>query len=233
MSIPDSGGQWGEADWLQRWTAGPTEHEGSGLPCGARAPDVTLTDETGRRRSLSEFWSTGPALVMFWRHFGCGCGVQRAQRLRQEWAAYRDCGLTPVIIAPGDPPRAHAYRVRYHLGCPVLTDPQYEAYRAYGIGHWPVERVLYDAPPEMWDHPRELGARFQDARRAGGRAPVDDPWRATAEFVVGGDGLVRLAYLYQYCEDFPDPRVLTTAARLSTSAQLPRAVGAVATAGGR
>ena len=45
--------------------------------------------------------------------------------------------------------------------------------------------------------------------------PVDDPWRAVAEYVVGTNGLVRLAYVYQYCEDFPDPRVLTTAARMS------------------
>jgi hypothetical protein len=26
--------------------------------------------------------------------------------------------------------------------------------------------------------------------------------------------MIRMAYSYQYCEDFPDPRVLTTAALL-------------------
>jgi len=55
---------------------------------------------------------------------------------------------------------------------------------------------------------------FQDARRAQGRPPVDDPWRAAAEFVISPGGLVRLCYFYQYCEDFPPPRELTTAARL-------------------
>jgi hypothetical protein len=34
------------------------------------------------------------------------------------------------------------------------------------------------------------------------------------EFVVDGDGIIRLAYRYQYCEDWPDPRVLTAAVRL-------------------
>jgi hypothetical protein len=48
-----------------------------------------------------------------------------------------------------------------------------------------------------------------------GRPPVDDPWRAAAEFVVGATGLIRLAYAYQHCEDYPEPRVLTTAGRLS------------------
>ena len=96
-----------------------------------------------------------------------------------------------------------------------MCDPNHLVYRTYGIGQWPVERVLFDARPEYWDHPRNLGASVQNDRRQTGRAPVDDPWRAVAEYVVGTNGLVRLAYTYQYCEDFPDPRVLTTAARMS------------------
>ena len=97
-----------------------------------------------------------------------------------------------------------------------MSDPDLEAHRAFGVGQWAVEQVLYDAPSEYWSHSRELGIEFQDGRRREGRAPVDDPWRATAEFVVGGGGIIRLAYAYQYCEDYPDPRVLTTAATLSS-----------------
>jgi hypothetical protein len=37
----------------------------------------------------------------------------------------------------------------------------------------------------------------------------------TGEFVVGSDGIIRVAYPYNYCEDFPDPRIFTTAARLA------------------
>ena len=203
-----------EVDWLERWTAGPSHPEGSGLPAGAVAPDLTLLDDTGAPRPLSEFWSTGPALVMFWRHFGCSCGIQRAQRLRSEWSAYAESGLTPVIIGQGDPVRAGSYREQYDVPAPILVDPDGAAYEAFGVGHWPVERVLYDAPADMWSHGHEVGARFQAGRREAGRAPVDDPWRATAEFVIDTRGKVRLGYLYQYCEDFPDPRVLTAAARL-------------------
>jgi hypothetical protein len=43
---------------------------------------------------------------------------------------------------------------------------------------------------------------------------VDSPWQMPGEFVVDGDGIIRLAYRYQYCEDWPDPRVLTAAVRL-------------------
>ena len=204
-----------ERTWLDTWTAGPTEPEGSGLPAGAEAPDVVLADHTGVLRHLSEFWADGPALVMFWRHFGCGCGVQRAARLREEIDAYRVVGLQPVVVAQGEPERAAAYHQEHGLPCPILCDPDLMAYRAYGVGQWPVERILYDAPSEFWGHQLDVGRAFQDARRATGRPPVDDPWRATAEFVIGRRGVIRLPYLYQYCEDFPTPRLLTTAARLS------------------
>ena len=135
-----------EAEWLERWTAGPVEPEGHGLAQGAAAPDLVLPDETGADRRLSEFWDGHPALVMFWRHFGCNCGAERARRLVEEYAAYREAGLVPVIIAQGEPARAAAYRELHRLPCPVLSDPEHAAYRAFGIGQWTPERVLYDAP---------------------------------------------------------------------------------------
>jgi peroxiredoxin len=180
----------------------------------AKAPDLALADHTGKERLLSEFWAGQSALLMFWRHFGCGCGVARAERLKTEYKDYLDAGLNPVIVAQGEPARAAAYRTEHGLACPVLCDPDHVAYRAYGIGQWAVERILSEAPPVFWSHPREVGVSFQNDRRAQGRPPVDDPWRGVAEFVIGPGGLVRLCYFYQYCEDFPPPGVLTTAARL-------------------
>ena len=204
-----------EALWLDRWSAGPTDTGLTPLGEGSAAPDLALPDHTGRTRRLSEFWSGAPALLMFWRHLGCSCGAARAALLQTEWSAYREADLNPVIVTMGDPGRADAYRVSHGLSAPVLCDPAALAYRAYGVGHWSVERVLYDAPPGFLAHTREVGRRFQDDRRRQGVAPVDDPWRSVAEFVISPLGRVRLAYGYQYCEDFPDPRVLTTAARLS------------------
>lgn len=203
-----------ESAWLDRWSAGPTDTGLTLIRDGARAPDLELADHTGRVRRLSEFWTGAPALLMFWRHFGCGCGRARAARLVAEWSDYRSAGLSPVIIGLGDPDRAAGYRVAHDLPAPILCDPDATAYRAFGIGHWSVERVLYDAPVGFLAHPRELGRRFQEDRRRLGSTPVDDPWRGVAEFVVTPSGRVQLAYGYQYCEDFPDPRVITTAARL-------------------
>jgi peroxiredoxin len=205
-----------EAEWLEKWTAGPTEGLGALLAPGRTAPDLVLPNHAGEPVRLSDLWSTGPALLMFWRHFGCTCGVERSQRLAAEYGDYVTAGLTPIIVSQGEPERAAAYRATHDIPTPILCDPDQSAYHAYGVGQWSVEQVLFDAPDEYWSHPRQIGVEFQDGRREQGRPPVDDPWLAAAEFVVGSDGIIRLSYAYQYCEDYPDPRVLTTAARLST-----------------
>ncbi|MCI0784357.1 MAG: AhpC/TSA family protein [Chloroflexi bacterium] len=205
-----------EAEWLKKWTAGPTEGVGTLIAPDTAAPNLSLPDDTGVTVRLSDYWSKGPALLMFWRHFGCTCGVERGERLKAELDSYGEANLTPVVIAQGEPERAAAYRTTHDLPCAILCDPDHTAYRAYGVGQWAVEQVLFDAPPEYWGHPHDLGADFQNGRREEGRPPVDDPWRAAAEFVVGADGIIRLSYAYQYCEDYPDPRVLTTAARLAS-----------------
>ena len=204
-----------ESAWLEGWTTGPIEGEGTPLRREARAPDLSLADHTGTRRQLSDFWADGPALIMFWRHFGCSCGVERGRRLVDEYPSYLAAGLTPVVVTQGEPERADVYRTEQGIPCVVLSDPAREAYRAYGLGQWSVERVLFDAPSEFWAHERGLGADFQSDRREQGRPPVDDPWRAVGEYIIGMDGRVRLAYTYQYCQDYPDPRVLTAAARLA------------------
>jgi peroxiredoxin len=204
-----------EEEWLDRWTTGPTEGESDALATGSPAPDLSLLDHTGRQRRLSDFWSGQPALLMFWRHFGCPCGFDRAERLHSEVEGYLAAGLQPVIIGQGEPERADAYRAEHEIPCTILCDPDHDAYRAYGIGHWNIERVLPDAAPEYWTHTQEVGKDFQTAFRAQGHALVDDPWRAVREVVVGANGRIRLAYTYQYCSDFPDPQLLTTAALLS------------------
>jgi peroxiredoxin len=204
-----------ESEWLVKWSDGPREEASRLLRPGAAAPDLALFDQEGSVRNLAEFWKDGPALIIFWRHFGCSCGTVRAERLIAEYSSYLNASLTPVIIAQGELERTARYRRDHAIPCPMLCDPDLDAYRSFGVGQWAVEQVLYDAGPEYWPHPRAIGVEFQDERRRQGRVPVDDPWRATAEFVVGANALIRLAYDYQFCEDFPDPRVLTTAARLS------------------
>ena len=203
-----------EKEWLETWVAGPGNKRSKLLDPGTSAPDLELLDHTGVSRRLSSFWSAGPALLMFWRHFRCGCGLDRSSRLNDEYEDYLAAGINPVIIGQGEPERAAEYREKYGITCPILCDPEFAAYSAYGLANFGVEQILYDAPEETWDHSMEIGLDFQEARRAINRPLVDNPWMSTGEFLVDPSGTIRVSYAYQYCEDFPDPRVFLVAAKI-------------------
>lgn len=98
---------------------------------------------------LSKHWATRPALVMLWRHLGCGCGLERIERLKTEYEAYRSSGLDCVVVAPGEIERVVAYKDRHELPTPILADPEYMTHKAFGLSYWSKEQVLYDAPDEF------------------------------------------------------------------------------------
>lgn len=202
-----------ERRWMDNWLAGPTI-EGRPLRRGDTAPDPKLLDTEGNSVSLSSTWVDAPALILLWRHLGCGCGIERASRLREEIASYLEAGLNVVIAAPGEPERVASYHHSYDVPAQMLADPDYTAHKSFGLGHWSEEQVLYDAPPEYCEHGEQIGIEFQAERRAEGRPLVDDPWMQSGEFLVDTDGVIRVAYAYNYCEDYPDPRIYLTAARL-------------------
>jgi len=206
-----------EQRWMQGWLAGPTI-EGTPLRRGDRAPDVELAALDGSVVRLASVWGDRPALVLLWRHLGCGCGLERAQRLTDEHQGYIDSGLGVVIVAPGEPERVARYQEQYEVPATMLADREYAAHKAFGLGHWSVEQALYDAPDEYCDLQENTGRQFQDDRRSQGRPLVDDPWMQSGEFVVSPDATIRVAYLYNYCADYPDPRIFTTAGRLLSTA---------------
>lgn len=207
-----------EEEFIELFVRGPADGRWEELPpqVGDPAPDLRLPDSTGAERALSELWSDGPALLVFWRHYGCGCGAERAERLRSELADYAAMGATVAVIGQGEPERSAAWAEKNGIDCPVLSDVDYRAYGAYGLKEAQISQVLFDAPEEFWNHPRELGEELAESRRKGGSPLVDNPWLLPGEFAVDREGVIRLAYRYQYCEDWPDPRVLTTALRLAT-----------------
>jgi peroxiredoxin len=180
---------------------------------GDPAPDLELLDQSGDLRRLSEFWQDRVALLIFWRHFGCGCGNIRAERLRREHDQYVAAGAEVVVIGQAEPERSAVYAERFGSVCPVLSDPDFAAYRAYGLLDGQLSQVMYDASEELRRGDHDAGARLAEERRAENRPLVDSPWQLPGEFVVDCAGTVRIAYRYQYCEDFPDRLVLATAIR--------------------
>ncbi len=204
-----------EQEWLDAWHRGPQRVRWDHVPLqvGDAAPDIRLPDHTGEMVSLSSLWAESPALVLFWRHFGCSCGYERAARLTAEYATYTDAGASVVIIGQGEPARSAEYRARTGIPCPVLSDPDRTAYQAYDLLEGTTAQILFDAPDDLLRCDAAAGESLAASRHGTERAAVDSPWQLPGEFVIGRGGIVQLAYRYQYCEDWPDPRVLTAAIR--------------------
>jgi peroxiredoxin len=201
------------ASWLAQWGKGPTRTRWEKVPLqiGDPAPDFELLDSSGKPRRLREAWSGKPALLLFWRHYGCSCGRERAARLRTEYEQYVEVGANVLVIGYGEPERAAAYAERNKIKCPVLCDPTFQVYRAYDLLEGKPSQIVFDATDAHLQCDAKAWKELVESRDGTERAILDNPWQLPGEFVVDKNGIVRLAYRYQYCEDWPNPLVLVAA----------------------
>jgi peroxiredoxin len=211
-----------EARWLASWLVGPTRLRYEELPvqAGDPAPDLELPDTTGETRRMSEFWAHGPALLIFMRHFGCSCLMERWEGLRRDIDDFAEAGARVVAVCQAEPGRAGPVAARRGYAFPLLCDPDLAAYRAYGLLEGQPSQILHAFP---WQPGDEETARtlFLEPRRGTERAVVDSPWQLPGEFVIGADGRIGLAHRYQYCEDFPPKTVLVGAITAAEAAAEP------------
>lgn len=194
-----------EQRWLRNWEKGPTRRKWTTLPVqtGDPAPDFELYDSSKRAHRLSDFWKSRPALMIFWRHFGCGCGVGRAERLREEYDRLVDAGANILVIGQGEPERAAWYSAKFSIPCPILVDPDEHVYRAYGL--------LETSPWLLLGKPLPGSEYFQNligVHREKGRPVADNPFLLPGEFIVDMQGCLVLTYRYQYCDNYPEVETL-------------------------
>ena len=194
-----------EQRWLRNWQKGPTRRKWTSVPlqAGDPAPDFELVDSSKRHHRLSDFWKDKPALMIFWRHFGCGCGVGRAERLHKEYDQLVSSGANIVVIGQGDPERAAWYKAKFSVPCPILLDPDEHLYKTYGL--------LETSPWLLLGKPKPGQEYFQNligVHREKGRPVADNPFLLPGEFVVDTNGKLILAYRYQYCDNYPEVETL-------------------------
>jgi peroxiredoxin len=202
-----------ESEWLDLWKQGPTRLRWTEVPLqvGDLAPDFELQDTSGKSVHLCDFWRNGPALIMFWRHYGCSCGVDRANSLKNEYDDYIKLGASVVVIGQGEPERSKEYSQRNGIPCSVLCDPTFSVYEAYDLLEGKPSQIVYDAPDEYLHIDYETGAELQKSRQGTDGGLVDSPWQLPGEFVIDQKGIIQLAHRYQHCEDWPTPSMLIPA----------------------
>jgi peroxiredoxin len=185
-------------------------------PLGARgpgvqdpAPDVSLLDMAAHEATLSDYWQSEPAVVVFLRYFGCPFCQSQVVRLRDERERFDRAGAGIVLIGQGSPSDAVAFTRRMNQPFECLVDPDRSAYRAYGLGRARPAQVV--GPRTALPFLRANLNRETLQRGLQGGKFMQMP----GTFVVDTEGLVRMAHRNRHVADTPpNQRILDVLAAL-------------------
>jgi peroxiredoxin len=158
------------------------------------APDVKLVDDTGRTRSISEFWAGKPLLLFFVRHLGCPLCRAQAAEIRKNVERFTEAGAEIAMITMGTGDDAAEFRKRLELPFTVLADENQECYRAFSVPRGGVLSVI---------GPHLLPSGLLQTFKHGAGKPVGDPWQLPGAFVIDKQGMIRFAHRAKHSADWP------------------------------
>jgi peroxiredoxin Q/BCP len=92
------------------------------LAVGDQAPDFTLTDDTGKQVSLSDFRGRS-VVVYFYPAAGTPGCTKQACDFRDNLAELNDAGFDVLGISPDKPEKLAKFRAAEGLTFPLLADP--------------------------------------------------------------------------------------------------------------
>ncbi|HMK99855.1 MAG TPA: thioredoxin-dependent thiol peroxidase [Acidimicrobiales bacterium] len=133
------------------------------LEPGDRAPAFSLPDQDGHNVSLEDF-AGSPVVVYFYPADDTPGCTKEACQFNDNLRAFGRAGVAVVGISPDDAASHRAFRVKYRLRLPLLSDPDHDVMQRYGA--WG-EKTLY-------------GRKTTGVIRS--------------TFLLGGDGKVRQAW---------------------------------------
>jgi peroxiredoxin len=165
---------------------------------GEAAPDVCVARAgAGEPLQLSRLWADGPAVLVFLRHLGCIFCREQIAQLRADAGKFQEIGATVALITVSQPQDLAVYSAEQDLETAFicLSDPEREAYRAYGLQR--------GTPSELLS-PRVFGRGIQ-AMLHGYFAgmPKGDPTQLPGVFIVDREGIVRFAHRSKDAADTP------------------------------
>ena len=114
---------------------------------GDVAPDFELPDETGTRRSLSEFLVAGPVVLFFYpAAMTMGCTAE-CRHFRDLATDFRDVGAQRVGISRDRVAKQRRFSDQNAFDFPLLSDEDGEVARAFGVhrgfGLAPTKRTTF------------------------------------------------------------------------------------------
>ena len=100
------------------------------------APDISLPDTDGIAHSLSEFISSGPAVLVYARGAWCPFCLRQLADYADRYTEFRRSGIEVFAMSPESPRKARRMRTGLKLPFTVLSDANFKAAQAFGLmGH--------------------------------------------------------------------------------------------------
>jgi peroxiredoxin len=112
-----------------------TAPAGLGLKVGDKAPNVTLDDAAGGKKSIADLASAGPLYVVFYRGGWCPfCNLQMRE-LAKAKEGFASRGVNVVAISVDTPTEEAKVQARNEATFPFLSDPDLVAHKAFNVVH--------------------------------------------------------------------------------------------------
>jgi len=162
------------------------------LQVGAKIPEFTLQDHNKKPVTSSALLAKGRLVVCFIRGRWCPFCVGQLEAMNFIVPQIREAGAELIAISPQIVSQAFFMADQHRLRFPLLSDPQNEVARKFGL--------VYRVPEEQQALYRRT---FVNLPHANG----DDSWELPipATFIVDRDGAVTYAYANPDYTERPEP----------------------------
>ena len=102
------------------------------LTVGTKAPDFTLQDQNGQKRSLSEFHGQKVVLYFYSKDMTSGC-TKQACGFAELYPQFMEKGAVVIGVSKDTAASHKKFEEKYHLPFILLADPDKEAIQAYDV----------------------------------------------------------------------------------------------------
>ncbi|EMI21516.1 AhpC/Tsa family protein [Rhodopirellula maiorica SM1] len=163
--------------------------EKSAKQVGDAAVDGKLTGWDGKSIQLSELWSEGPVVLMWYRGGWCPYCNAQLRATQKQLSAIEGAGARLVVLTPELPEKAKATAEANNLNMVALHDKDNQLAHKYGI---------------VFSLPQSIAPIFQDKLASyNGSKAAELPLSAT--YVIDTDGKITYAYLNADYTKRPEP----------------------------
>ena len=102
------------------------------LSTGTKAPEFSLKDQDGNVRTLSEFRGQRVILYFYSKDMTSGC-TKQACGFAELYPHFREKGAVVIGVSKDSAESHRKFAEKYSLPFILLSDPELEAIRAYGV----------------------------------------------------------------------------------------------------